>query len=248
MNTILIFSTKRSGHHAIIEWIGNNMNGGIVFHNDTHWRSFVDGKKVYLGKRKEVLYGGKSKKNLTVYNFEDININQHSKIVKSPFVVNHDKTIIVLRDVYNMVASSIKSTTKNVDVTIRKRVDRWKEYCFELLGETDWVDKNKLHFINYNMWFIDREYRDLIGKSIGFINEDNGIDKVSSYGGGSSFDKVSDARNMNIFDRWKKYENHKLFTKHITEDIDNLNRKVFGFDLEDLKNGYYQLNNNSWQN
>jgi hypothetical protein len=239
MKTILVFSTKRSGHHAIIEWIGRNMDNGLIFHNDVQWRLFVQGIKRYRGKRKEIVFGGKTKKDLTIYNFEDININQHMNILQSPFTTGYIKTLIPLRDVYNMVASSIKSTPKNTDTVIRKRVDRWKEYCLEVLGRTDYVTASKLHFINYNLWFIDREYRDLIGRSLGFENKDYGIKNVTKFGGGSSFQKVSDARNLDVLDRWRDYRSHKLFDKHITEEVDELNKEMFGFNLEDLKNGYY---------
>lgn len=245
MKTTLIFATKRSGHHAIIEWIGNNREKGLVFHNDTHWKSLVEGRKIYLGKRKEVLYGGKVKKDLTVYNFEDLNINQHSAILQSPFIINYDRTIIVLRDVYNMVASSIKSTPKNTNIRIRKRVSRWKEYCKELLGETDYVTSDKLHFINYNTWFSDREYRDLIGRSLGFDNKDYGISSISKYGGGSSFGDTGSAKSMDVYNRWKKYLNNDLFNRHLSDEVHSLNRRIFGFDLEDLKNGYNQFNYNS---
>lgn len=222
------------------------MNSNVLFHNDIYLRDYVINNRVYRGKYKQLRYGDKSQSvDLQVYNFENGPIHRYKHALNSSFTDNHYKTIIVIRDIYNVVASSIKSSNKNnMSVYISRLIDRWKGHCREVLDQTDYVSGDKKIFVNYNTWFLDEQYRHLIAMAIGFKNKEMGIEKVTPFGGGSSFGDKKNARQMKVFDRFWDYTDHELF-KLIDEEARSLNKEVFGFDLNDLENGYYKLNNYS---
>jgi len=247
MKTLLVFGTQRSGHHAIIHWVARNMTDGVVFYNDCDLKAFLTGRRVYRGKyklRKFALAGQDTTHE--IYNFEDININQHPKVLESPLIHDYHKTIIPIRDVYNMVASSIKSTPNNTKQRVQKRVRRWTEQVEEVLGLTGHVPEGKKVFVSYNLWVEDREYRDIMAMALGFKNQDIGVDTISPYGGGSSFNNHGgDASKLKVFERYRDYLDNDIFNSVITGKVDDLNRQLFGFDIKDLRDGYYKPYNHT---
>jgi hypothetical protein len=57
-------------------------------------------------------------------------------------------------------------------------------------------------FLNYNRWFSDAEYRAQVAADLQLPTSDNGVNEIWKF---SSFDTVTDARQLAVFDRWRAY-------------------------------------------
>lgn len=229
MNKFYIYATKRSGHHAIIEWMGEGIDRNVVFYNDMFLNDYEN--DTIKEKRYKVFLFGKGLISYEIYNFEDgdLSLNKFK-----------GRKIIIVRDIYNTMASSIKKyVEKGFKPTGISKEDYfpellriWKQYCREILGETNFVG-NKL-FINFNQWSTSKQYRDKIANEIGFKNEDKTVDKISS-SGLSSFNKGS-AKGMKINERFWNYLDHPKF-QMIDREAHKLNGQIFNFDIDDIYSG-----------
>ena len=116
---------------------------------------------------------------------------------------------------------------------MQKFLNIWMEYAKEMIGETSILEN--LIAINYDKWVVDKEYRKRIIDKIGFKFTDKGKNLVSIRGGGSTFERhETDARKLDVFNRWKKLRNNKIFKdiiKHHTEHM-KYNNIIFGENLE----------------
>ena len=102
---------RRSGNHAIIEWVADHFKSA-EFHNDlpTNW----NGQK----RKSQYLTFGEAPYELTMYSWED-------KVLVDPEVV------IILRSVYNCVASRLN------DMKVTRKIEVvpviWKQHATRLL-------------------------------------------------------------------------------------------------------------------
>lgn len=156
--------------------------------------------------------------------------------------------LLILRDPYNMMASRIQSgftrhkfkrndPYKNaINASGTSTISLWKQYANEYLGTTQYL-KNIKVVINYNRWFVDRDYRASILRQLGFEGRCKGIYKVTDHGGGSSFDGIDydgRAEKMDVLNRYKKFKDNAEY-RRIFEDVElvDLSTKIFGkIDLE----------------
>ena len=140
-----------------------------------------------------------------MYAYEDFDIK---RLAEKPIVeeqwIGKSKNIyelIVIRDIFNLTASR----RKGKKVWSKKwYFDRWNDQAKESLGETDYLT-NKI-IINYNKWFVDKNYRKSIASTLSLKFSDKGLNFVQPYKAGSSFDKTKydgKAQEMNVLSRWK---------------------------------------------
>jgi hypothetical protein len=97
--------------------------------------------------------------------------------------------------------------------------DLWISYANEYLGKTNYLSHNKI-VINYNRWCSDQTYRGQIASELNIKFTDQGFNKISSVGGGSSFDGVKyneSAFMMDISGRWKNYTDDDRFLNLIND-------------------------------
>ena len=258
LNSIRVFAPRRSGHHAIINWIRYQLPGRHCFLNDckpgknpfergncTRKKSIVHswcGDHKFIDWEKE-LAGKNSKKGTIIHNYEDYDFSdfQENILIEREslwFGDSHRTTaILILRDPFNLLASKLRWAygQTNAPTLMSLAVDchTWKVYAKEFLGDTRHV--NNLICISYNEWFVSKSYRDDIAKHIGFINQDIGLSEVAKFGPTTcedSFDKLNfdgQAEKMDVLARWKQYENN-LFFKSLFEDRElwDLSGRIFG--------------------
>jgi hypothetical protein len=251
---IEFYAMRRSGHHAIIEWLFYQINNPVFFVNDIEP---VISNKNYKdsGVWKNPIISGEYSTQLKTYafNYEDApietlesNMQKYYKqcTIKKPKKISK---IFIIRDPFNLFASRLKffkeKKKKNISLDgvewlNDKAINRWCDYAEEFLGKTNFI-KDK-YFINYNKWCINQEYRKMISKP--FVNKSHYLDEgrliVPKNGGGSSFDlmKYEEKGNeMRTQERWllmlddpeymKIFENKKLI--ELSENIyPNLTAKV----------------------
>jgi len=225
VDIIFIYANQRSGHHAIINWLCNQIEYNVIHHNDLNFDSLVNGNYVYKGGIKKTKYeNSKENKTIQVINFENTEVKNHEKLIKNKFFKDKKTvTLLVLRDFYNNMASVIKSTPKNkLSNKLKTHKIVWKEISSLYLNQ-------KFYTILYNDWILNEKYREEISKNLGLKFTDKGFEKLSPFGGGSSF---NDHNNKNRLERYKQFLKNEDFIKVINDDeIKKLNKKIFSIQL-----------------
>ena len=201
----LVFSMKRSGQHAIINWMLSQSKKSIHYNNCKIKKGFVVSK--HKGKRIE------DGDYLTICSIEDRPIDTSFKNVKY---------IVILRDPFNLVASRLRSTYPKMSSGMWTI---WKQHVRTALASKDIID------INYNEWFKDINYRRLISNKLGLNFTDSGLNRVQGRAE-SSFDGYKydgKAQQMDMMNRWKFYEDNDNFWGHIDEAMIKLSKQYFNF-------------------
>lgn len=190
-------SMRRSGHHAIIEWIINHV-GHTEFINNYPKADRYEYNQDSTGT------------SYRITNYEDYPIQEALEHIGS-----EGKILLILRDPYNMFASRLRSKFLTEEGRISPRIiHRWKDHATEFLRHSEQIDDHRLISISFNMWIKDKEYRDNIAKQIGFTNTDKGINILSQFGQGSSFDGndyQDKANKMDLQNRHKQVMHETIF-------------------------------------
>lgn len=233
---IRVWALMRSGHHAVLEWVFYNMITPKIFFNNCrdgnifHYASINSipnmEKKFDLKKLNEF-------RNIIV-NFEHPNLKywpakNWGNLKKLGQVVD----LIVLRDPFNWVASSMsKKTFKqyvNVDMNL------WKQHALEFIEARHIPNRIPVQF---NQWFSSHEYREEIANKIGIPNDETSINRVETRSSFDAFEFKNNAQDMQVLNRWEQFKNNKQFLSYVNRrDIRDLSQKIFGFDtLKVLEN------------
>jgi hypothetical protein len=231
-----IYALRRSGHHAILNWIRAHIPGRHCLLNDcipgkNPLASCSRGNSVIsapTGEHYRLLWrleqsGWRAKKGTLLYNYEDTDFSQYqpnaaleqSQLGKS----GSAKSILILRDPFNQFASKLRWARGDILTPSIESVEQlpalWKTYAREALGETEFLPNRTV--INYNDWFLSREYRDRLGPELGFSNQDHTIKQVARFGPttwGDSFDGLKydgNADQMKVLERWKEYADDNFY-------------------------------------
>jgi hypothetical protein len=123
------------------------------------------------------------------------------------------KNIIVIRDKKNLFASRLKCDfVDNNKKSFMESLDLYEKFL-------SLIDDERVYCIDYNTWVLDIEYRKQIANDFEVKNFDDSKHLwVPSNGSGSSFDGRKfhkKADKMEVFVRWKEYENHDWFKELI---------------------------------
>lgn len=218
MLSINFFALKRSGQHAIIFWLLNNLHCNLETYQ-------IKGVKSFLDKTKKICYMNDDiigrKTDETIKNYKVLIRNFEDKVFFSS--ANLNKTII--RDIVNTLCSrhahSVLSGSLIDDFD--RIVTLWKDY----------INRD---YILYNRWLLDKKYRNKVSSDFLVENKDN-ISFVSSIGGGSSFmgtNLEKDRRNYN--QRYKTIKLPKILVEKILADNDliHANKEIFGLNVKSI--------------
>jgi len=244
---IRIIGLRRTGNHAIMKWVQKQQPGVVWCLNnlpinenpyrhryeypeplDPQWQS----ERIRAESR-----GNFSQKDCLIYSYEDYQLKE---IVNQDFEKKHTLYIgkslerydlLILRDPFNLVASRIKSGKIPVKVESKTMIDLWIEYAKEFLHETQHLNQKKI-CLNYNDWFSDVDYRQQIACQLKLDFSDAGMDDVSDYGGGSSFDRTKlqgQAKKMDVLNRWKHFSDDPSYRKLLdNEELREYSERIFG--------------------
>lgn len=211
-----MIALRRSGHHAVINWIMHQLEGNGCFLNDC----MPDENPFASCQRRNSITGGfdlnsettppPSPKDYIIYNFEDRNL---TAVPGQRLLARHDlwigssrrsHTILVLRDVYNLFASKLRWAFGNrwppdetaIEETglwwrryARGLAALWKQYALEFLGVTNHLER-KIP-VNYNHWCQSEDYRRQLSADLDLRFHDRGFSKIARWGPvtwGHSFD------------------------------------------------------------
>lgn len=251
-----VFALRRSGHHAILNWIRYQLPDRYCFLNECqvgknpftscsranslvkHWA----GEHRYLNWKQEQR-GCWAKKGILIHNYEDGDfrdyLQQATPNQEQAWIGSSARhlSILILRDPFNLFASKFRwarGKTLTPDFSHLQTLPQlWKVYAKEFLNQTHFLEE-KVN-ISYNDWLVDQSYRDQIASQIGFKNQDLGLDEVAKWGPttwGDSFDGLKfdgQARQMKVLERWRQYQDDPLF-RSLFQDAElwELSRSIFG--------------------
>ncbi len=252
-NELRVVGMSRSGNHAIINWIIQQLNGRYCFLNcaEPKTNPFQTARPL----QKEVTYkanypefnlekekaGTFSKKDYLIHSYEDCFL---SMLNHKAFEEQHDDfvgpsdnrlDVLILRDPFNLFASRIRSglykeKKPGAQVTPLTARRIWKQHAKEAIGLKRHLRKKKI-VINYNLWVYDTAYRRSIAIQLGIAFTDSGFHEVSNVAGGSSFDGLkfeNRADNMKVLDRWKHYVDDPGYKMIFDKELIDLSHQVFG--------------------
>lgn len=232
----IVIALARSGYHGIVQWIGENYPSATLFHNNVNQ---------YLWPRR-VQYFGSSAVHHSLYSLENFDINGYEETFgHMPF----DKIVLVMRDPYNWLASSlakggnlakVEETFEPSELPYNKyfcqsmsRLGMYKEYMREIEGETNLLPDN-MEFINYNKWFASGRYRIELSKRLGMPPTESLPGIVPNYGGGSSFsgmDKRKNPEDLGVLTRWDRFKDNDYYWSLLDDDMHRWGSKYFNIDL-----------------
>ncbi|MGB7058105.1 MAG: hypothetical protein WBD58_10410 [Geitlerinemataceae cyanobacterium] len=244
---IRIVGLRRTGNHAIIQWIVKQQIGNVLCLNNLpidespyrHRYEYPEKNDLpeQIEKLEAEAKGEFTLKECLIYSYED---HPLKSVFSDRFEDRHDLylgksrcryDVLLLRDPFNLFASRFKSHKIGVKETEQDMVSVWIEYAKEFLGETNYLKHQKI-CINYNEWFRDREYRRKIADLLDSEFSDAGIDEVSHYGGGSSFNQQNlqgKARQMDVLNRWKSFADDPAYRQLFKNpELFEYSEKIFG--------------------
>ena len=228
---IRMIGLRRSGNHALIDWIKKQKTGEFKHINDIpigenpfrhEYEYFLDHypeyPKIIENLRRQSLGDFKPKEYL-IYNYEDYSLPE---ILAPGFERKHDWYVgksakridlLIMRDPFNLLASRLKKGFVSVKSTRVNFTDLWVAYAKEFLGETNFLPNQKV-CVSYNRWIQDVDYRRDIAEQLGLTFTDAGFNQVARRAGGSSFDGTAhdgDPSQMDLTGRWRHYLSDDLY-------------------------------------
>lgn len=246
------FSLKRSGQHAVINWLCSQIQDIAHFNHCnferkrlSNWITPINNRVIqYDGNEKidsgiqdyhemvNLLSELKHYNNL-LYSFEDIDIQ--NKILNKYIHNNNPTVIIILRDPYNWLASTLKRKDCSHQQLIVK-INILVKYLEQALSLRSYLDCPTIT-INYNKWVNDINYRKDICLKLDTsfsASADKSILEVPDFGGGSSFDGTAPIKenfNNNVLNRWKEFASDPIYRELLNEPrLTGLSKSYFDID------------------
>lgn len=232
---------RRSGNHAIINWILKQSEQPVLFYNNV----YPNNPFCKYPEKGSLNY---SEYALRLYSLEDrvlptiaSNKVYPQKTVFNDSVIDERIDVLILRDPFNLFASRLKTSSKynrNKPLYYSGGLEiqhLYLTYLKEYLGITNFLNNKKV-CINYNKWKDSEEYRKLIASQLKINFTDKGLQEVSSIGGGSSFDQLNyktQGAFMLTDQRWKDFSNSKSFNSLFkNQELLILSKEVFELEKE----------------
>lgn len=193
-----IISTKRSGHHAFIDWILAQAPDAVFVNNRPLPRAEADMRAARDGR-------------LHIVNFEGITPHGVARVQAAER--GSRREVVFLRDPLNTVASLIRRKARPVAEVVM--------LCQQLFALRDWLERRRgpgeeVH-ISYNAWLLDPGYRQTAAERLGLPGADL-PEAVTAPGGGSSFGgpaRVDEAGRAARLQRWRNLADHPAFNAMI---------------------------------
>lgn len=250
---IRVVALMRSGQHAVIQWMANNCEGTRCLLNNVplegdifRWQekaisAYAGNSVAGLDVEKERA-GDFSRKDYLIYNHESLDLRL---FLEHELEAQHDvrfgksrcrKDVLILRDPFNLFASSLKFYVRDgfkgiFPMVLRSRINfLWKQYAKEYLGLTCYLTHDKV-VIRYNQWMSSPEERIIIAGKLGLAVKEDRVDFVPLFGGGSSFDQMDfngAGSQMKTSERWKAFQDSDLYQGFFDEEMIALSEQIFG--------------------
>ena len=235
MDSYIVAGMKRSGQHAIINWICEQ-HGNITHKNDC--KLSTDGKKV-VSSFGETVYGPGEclLLNLENYNAEAFRVLDAGKLEDLAQYSERTYKVLVVRDMRNWVASCLarksyagkerdpytqlnKSYIDGQGIAHPPALVTYRGHIDALVG-----DSGHVLVIDYDKWVQDKDYRKVIAKILCLNFTDGGLNTISEFGNGSSFDNMAyngRAQEMDVLNRYRYYNSDSEYSALMKEHAETL--------------------------
>jgi hypothetical protein len=253
---IMVAAMHRTGHHAVAIWLLHQLPGISEFSikTITQWffyiqnhngASYLANNPLKTGKDehpdkvefsnflKSYHQTNSSLTNLVIGTHEQASIRDTVWACGTSdiFAVNNN-IVVILRDFKNWVASCVRMAHRDSQVlkeeilsdeTIKLYMDHCR-YYHELNGD---------HYILFNKWVGDKEYRREVAENLGLEFTDAALSQLSPFGGGSSFSGMTylkSANSMRVNDRYRRMAGDADYERIIKENKRALemSNEIFG--------------------
>lgn len=250
---ICIVGMRRSGNHAVLNWIRaqqpgdtcllNNVAAGTNpyrYKSDNLLRYHLEHYKQAEVYRRQA-NGELIKRDCLIYSYEDWSLEQ---IFQPRFERNRELYIgksskqfdlLVLRDPFNLFASRLKQNFVATKTKHLPMVEMWLEYAKEFVEKSHYLKRQRI-CVNYNRWFGDLDYRKALAAQLEIPFSDAGLETISAFGGGSSFDGTGDrngigksASTLDVTNRWRQFADDSAFRQLFdSEELWHYSTQIFG--------------------
>ncbi len=208
---INVISTKRSGHHAFIEWYrAHNPQATHFINNPVLSKAFSSNLANYATSNSD---------DPLIINYEGAMPSSVYSFIQNQERLSFDiQSFVFLRDPLNLAASLIhrkKSKLANLIMILR-----------QLLAERSWILERKtstdqFFHLSYNDWLLNEAYRASLATRLGLLSHEL-IDAITPQGGGSSFDsktELSASDRLKLVTRWHGYRHDALFEAILSHPV-----------------------------
>jgi hypothetical protein len=199
-----VISTKRSGHHALVNWIEDGSSERTRFINnavidEALLRSFAG------------LVSGARGPLTVIMNFEGVTVSGVSRTIAGQKAAGAAvENILFVRDPLNVCASLMhRKAMVHAELVMVLR---------QLFSLRDWLAAYRrgtadADLVFYNRWLVDDDYRALLAERLS-IAPAAVRNEITKFGGGSSFKDLARGGSEaapRLTSRWKKYAGDRLF-------------------------------------
>jgi hypothetical protein len=246
---VRIAALRRSGSHAVIQWLLRQLSGrGAFLDNCAPGESPYTscylpdsvGVGVDLAAEREL---GPRPKDFLLYNYEG---KELAEVFSAAAEARHDEWVgtsarrvdlLVLRDPWNNLASLLRWARGDVHpialAAVAAAAHRFREYAREHLGEARRL-RHSPTFVSFNRWVAEHPYREALAERLGVPFTDGGIDEVAPWGPtawGDSFDGLAydgRARDMALGERFRWAAGDPFYRGLFDAELVELSERLFG--------------------
>jgi hypothetical protein len=235
------FALRRSGHHAIINWVIWSMPGLVAFRNDRIVREnqvIKPGRvQVFRGPKQADIKGRLAGPVWRV--FPASKRVENSEDADDLSVANAQTTVLILRDFYNNMASRLKwerdirskfrdgdrQDTETLQQMLHAK-DLWSKYARLALEQHGPANRCCL----YDKWVSQPAYREGLARQLDVPGHPGAIKETATYGPGSSFEGMTGTPEAEkLIRRYEQFGEDPLFIDLCRDkEILSLNRSLFG--------------------
>ena len=223
MRTVFL-GMQRSGNHAIIEWYRSHFDCSVIFQNNIDVYGAV--AQVHRTSTPPFQHWIRSYENIDPETLAEWGTDPEAAI---------DRLLVVLRDPYNWTASMCKRFNGGENKPMIFKT--WQETIPTYIRLCDYVRTHPNNWVNYNFWFQAPKYRRQLEERWGLEQNDDTVDKVSDFGGGSSFQAgCRSAQDLKVMDRWRECKDVPEYRDVILAhpEFKDISQELFGFCAEEL--------------
>lgn len=193
---------RRSGNHAIMNWLSGMLGGTVICNNgSTRPTHYGEDGNLWRFNRRLRLIGPQEEKVLSpeavLYSVEDTPTRQiwhkQATLDKIKDRKLDVRRFIVIRDPFNTLASIVSHFHLGTTDYCQYDNGRFGVLWSELARETIELSQGPATIIDYNRWLVSEDYRKIIAKELGLKFSDKGFGVIPNVARGSSFTESKQA-------------------------------------------------------
>ena len=229
---------KRSGHHALVLWLAGHFAQTVRHFNDAKLSPESAAQNPPADPALGRLLKGFERRTAStdpdggecdIFSYEDLDLSRGTTTLQVPT----GRTLLCLRDPYNMLASRFALWPQEVRARHQTILDLWCCHARHFLAA------GGIQPVNFNAWFSSPDYRRRLSADLGLNFTDRGLIVIPpAMVGGSSFDRTEPpalrVRDLDVLGRWRRFSACGLFRSFFAgrTDVTRLAREIFGPDRD----------------